>query len=59
MPIRVAVGGAAPWEVAVGIAGILAGIAFLVWLGSRVYSGALLNTGGKVKLREAWRSARS
>jgi ABC-2 type transport system permease protein len=43
----------------VGIAGVLAGIAFLVWLGSRVYSGALLNTGGKVKLREAWRSARS
>jgi ABC-2 type transport system permease protein len=59
MPIRVAVGGAAPWEVAVGIAGVVAGIVFLVWLGSRVYAGALLNTGGKVKLREAWRSARS
>ena len=59
MPIRAAVGGAAPWEVALGIVAVLLGIALLIWLGARVYTGALLNTAGKVKLREAWRSGRS
>jgi ABC-2 type transport system permease protein len=59
MPIRAAVGGAAPWEVALGIVSVVVGIALLIWLGARVYTGALLNTAGKVKLREAWRSGRS
>ncbi len=36
---------------------VVAGIVLLVWLGSRVYTGALLRTGGMVKLRDAWRSA--
>jgi ABC-2 type transport system permease protein len=45
--------------VALGIVAVLLGIALLIWLGARVYTGALLNTAGKVKLREAWRSGRS
>jgi ABC-2 type transport system permease protein len=58
MPIRVAVESAALWEVALGVLLVLAAIALLLWLGARVYRGALLNTSGKVKLREAWRSAK-
>ncbi len=57
MPIRTALGSAQPWEVALSIALVVAGIVLLVWLGSRVYSGALLRAGGKVKVRDAWRSA--
>ncbi len=57
MPIRTALGSAQPWEVALSIGLVVAGIALLVWLGSRVYQGALLRTGGKVKVRDAWRSA--
>ena len=34
-----------------------AAAAALVWIGSRVYAGALLRTGGKVKLIEAWKAA--
>ena len=56
MPIRTALGSVQPWEVALSIALVLAGIVLLVWVGSRVYTGALLRTGGTVKLRDAWRS---
>lgn len=57
MPVRVAAGVAAPWEVAVAVLGSIAGAMALVWIGSRVYRGALLRTGSKVKLIEAWRAA--
>ncbi len=56
MPMRTALGSAQPWEVALSIALVVAGIVLLVWVGSRVYTGALLRTGGTVKLRDAWRS---
>jgi hypothetical protein len=33
-----------------------------IWLlfviGARVYSGAVLSTGGRIKLRDAWRASR-
>jgi ABC-2 type transport system permease protein len=57
MPVRIAAGVAQPWEILVAIVGTALGAIALVWIGSRVYSGALLRTGGKVKLREAWRAA--
>lgn len=57
MPERIAAGAAQPWEIAVAIVGTAAASAALVWIGSRVYAGALLRTGGRVKLREAWRAA--
>ncbi len=56
MPIRTALGSAQPWEVALSIALVVAGVVLLVWVGSRVFTGALLRTGGTVKLRDAWRS---
>jgi ABC-2 type transport system permease protein len=56
MPMRTALGSAQPWEVALSIALVVASIVLLVWVGSRVYTGALLRTGGTVKLRDAWKS---
>lgn len=57
MPVRIAAGSAQAWEVAVAVGGSVAGAVALVWIGSRVYRGALLRTGTKVKLRDAWRAA--
>lgn len=57
MPVRIAAGVAQPWEVGVAIVGTMIGAVFLVWVGSRIYAGALLRTSGKVKFREAWRAA--
>ena len=57
MPVRIAAGSAAPWEVVVAIAGSVAGAIGLVWLGSRIYRGALLHVGTKLKLRDAWKAA--
>jgi ABC-2 type transport system permease protein len=57
MPVRLAAGSAQPWEVVLAVVGTVIGAVVLVWLGSRIYAGALLRTGGKVKYREAWRAA--
>ena len=56
MPMRTALGSAQPWEVALSIALVVASTILLLWVGSRVYTGALLRTGGTVKLRDAWKS---
>lgn len=53
MPVRMAAQEAAVWEVAVSVLLMLAAIAGVVRIGGRVYAGALLRTGGKLKLREA------
>jgi ABC-2 type transport system permease protein len=58
MPVRQAAGGAAWWEVVVSVVLMLISIAVIVRVGGRIYSGALLRTGGKVKLREALRAER-
>ena len=57
MPVRIASGSAQAWEVAVAVIGSVAGALVLVWIGSRVYRGALLRTGTKVKLKDAWKAA--
>lgn len=57
MPVRIADGAALPWEIAVAVIGTAAAVVALVWIGSRVYAGALLRTGGRIKIREAWRAA--
>lgn len=57
MPVRIAADVAQPWEIVVAVIGTVLGAIALVWIGSRVYSGALLRTGGKIKLREAWKAA--
>ena len=59
MPVRQAAGAAAWWEVVVAVVLMLVTIAVIVRVGGRVYSGALLRTGGKVKLREALTAERA
>ncbi|KQS60382.1 ABC transporter permease [Geodermatophilus sp. Leaf369] len=53
MPVRMAAGEAAVWEIVAAVLVNLAAIAVVVRIGGRVYSGALLRTSGKTKLREA------
>lgn len=57
MPVRIAAGSAAGWEIAVAVVGSIIGAVALVWIGSRVYRGALLRTGSKMKITDAWRAA--
>jgi len=58
MPIRMARGDAAPWEVGLALVLMFALIAGLVVVAGRVYEGAVLRMGAKVPLAEAWRSGR-
>jgi ABC-2 type transport system permease protein len=58
VPLRVALDSIEPWEVAGSILLMLVAIGLLFEAGARVYSGAVLSSGGRVKLREAWRARR-
>lgn len=53
MPMRIALGEVAPWEVAVSLGLSLALIPVLVWLAGRIYSNAVLRSGGRIKLKDA------
>jgi len=57
MPLRQAVGDALWWEVVLAVVLMLVAIAGMLRIGGRVYSGGLLKTGRKVKLREALQAA--
>ena len=59
MPIRAAVGNVPLWEIALSVGLIVVSIYGLVKLGGRIYAGAILKIGSKVKLRDAWRAASS
>jgi ABC-2 type transport system permease protein len=54
MPSRVAMGAVGWWEPVVAVALSLVTIVGLVWLGGRLYAGAVLRTGPTLRLREAW-----
>lgn len=58
MPVRMAAGGAAAWEVLVAVLIMLVAIVLVVRLGGRIYAGALLRTSGRTKIREALRAER-
>lgn len=58
VPLRAALGAIEPWEVVVSIGLMLAAIWLLFEVGARVYTGAILQTGGRMKLRDAWRASR-
>jgi ABC-2 type transport system permease protein len=57
VPLRAAFDAIAPWEIGVSIVITLAAIYALFLIGGRVYAGAALQTTGRMKLRDAWRSA--
>lgn len=59
MPARVAVGHVPMWEIVLAAAIILAGIYGLVRLGGAIYSGWLLRTGTRPRLRDVWTTARA
>jgi len=54
---RAAVGHVARWEVPLAVAVELVSTWVLIRLAGRVYSGAIVRTGPRVKFREAWRTA--
>lgn len=56
MPVRTALTDVAAWQVALAVGIELMAIAALVWLGGRLYRGAVLRIGPKVSLRDAWRA---
>ena len=58
VPMRTALGGIELWEILLSIAITIVFIYGLFVFGARVYSGAVLHTAGRIKLRDAWRSSR-
>jgi ABC-2 type transport system permease protein len=58
MPARVAAGDVPAWEIMLAAAISLAATYELVRVGGAVYSGSLLRTGGRPRLRDAWSAAR-
>jgi ABC-2 type transport system permease protein len=57
VPLRAAFDAIPPWQIGVSALITIAGIWILFTIGARVYSGAVLQVGGRIKLRDAWRSA--
>jgi ABC-2 type transport system permease protein len=57
VPLRIAAGDIAPWQIGVTLAIMLASTVLVVLLASRIYAGAILRTGARVKVLDAWRSA--
>jgi ABC-2 type transport system permease protein len=57
MPVRMVLGSATTWEILASLAIVVGSTALLIPLAGRVYAGAVLRTGAKVKLRDAWRAA--
>jgi ABC-2 type transport system permease protein len=59
MPGRIAMGAAAWWEPVTAAILALATIAALVLLAGRLYTNAILHTGPRLSLKDAWRTATS
>ena len=57
MPVRIVLGSASAWEIAAALAIVIGSTALLIPLAGRLYAGAVLRTGAKVRLRDAWRAA--
>ena len=58
-PVRLIAGEMPVEQVVLSVAALLVGTAALVGVAARMYSNAVLRTGTRVKLLEAWRSAQS
>ncbi|GAA3229936.1 ABC transporter permease [Oerskovia jenensis] len=57
MPIRIALGTVETWEILVAVGLSLALVPVLVWLAGKIYSNAVLRTGGRVRLKDALRAS--
>jgi ABC-2 type transport system permease protein len=58
VPLRAAFDAIAPWEIGLAVLTTVAAIWLLFEVGARIYSGAVLQTAGRMKLRDAWRAGR-
>lgn len=59
MPMLIAGGDALPWEIALSLVLMIAATYGLIRFAGKVYSGGLLQSGGRVKWREAWKASES
>jgi ABC-2 type transport system permease protein len=57
MPARVAAGASSPVEIAISLLLMLPALALMIWLAGRIYVGAILRSGPRITLFEAFRSA--
>ena len=57
MPVRMVLGAAPGWQIALSLTLLIGSAIALVPVGARLYEGAVLRTGSRVKLRDAWRAA--
>jgi ABC-2 type transport system permease protein len=57
VPLRAAFDAIPPWQIGVSVVLTVVAIWVLFSIGARVYAGAVLQVGGRIKLRDAWRSA--
>ncbi|HEX6131013.1 MAG TPA: ABC transporter permease [Actinomycetota bacterium] len=57
MPVRIVLGSATTVEVLLAVVVVVAAAIATIPLAGRLYSGAVLRTGQRVKLRDAWRSS--
>ncbi len=57
VPLRAALGAIEPWEVVLSVIIMLIAIWALFVAGGRIYSGAVLQTGARMRLRDAWRAS--
>ena len=57
VPLRAALGAIEPWEIVLSATIMVISIWGLFVVGGRVYSGAVLQTGARMRLRDAWRAS--
>lgn len=57
VPVRAALQAIPIWQYGAAVLICLVSLVVLTWVAGRIYSGGLLRYGGRVKVREAWRSA--
>jgi ABC-type Na+ efflux pump permease subunit len=57
MPVRMVLGAATAPQIALALALLIGSTVVLVPVGARLYEGAVLRTGARVKLRDAWRAS--
>ena len=56
MPVRIVLGAATPPQIALSLTLLIGSTIVLVPVGARLYEGAVLRTGARVRLRDAWRA---
>ena len=57
MPVRIVLGSASPFEIALSVVLLVGATLVLIPAAGRLYAGGVLRTGGRVKVRDAWRAA--